>query len=148
MFQSLHPEFLLCCIFLEVYQNPGQYNPKKGSVKAWLAVKTKSRCIDRLRKSKPLLVHKLEQLDTIEAIEIERNVLKHIQKDLILEALKHLPKKQQLVIYGAYFEDKTQRELAKSLNKPLGTIKSSIRYGLQNLRKQKIIRNWMKTSGE
>lgn len=129
-------------IFLEVYENPTEYDAEKGSVKAWLAVKTRNRCIDRLRKKKPVLVRKLEQIDTKEALRTEMQVLQQLEKKVIIDALEQLPKKQREVIYGAYFEEKTQSELAKSLNRPLGTIKSSVRYGLNNLRKYKKLKQW------
>ncbi|SES68938.1 RNA polymerase sigma-70 factor, ECF subfamily [Oceanobacillus limi] len=135
-------------IFLDIYKKPLQYKAQRGSVKAWLAVKTKSRCIDRLRKRKPVLQNKLEQLFTVDEVETEMHVLTQIESSILLDALKQLPKKQQEVIYGVYFEGKTHAELAKTLNKPLGSIKSSIRYGLKNLRKQKSLLQWAKMDRE
>ncbi|HLR08819.1 MAG TPA: sigma-70 family RNA polymerase sigma factor [Bacillota bacterium] len=135
-------------IFLDIYQHPKRYDPQKGSVKAWLAVKTRSRSIDRLRKRKPVLIHKLELLETEDAVRTEWHVLNKIEKEILLEALRHIPEKQRKIIYGVYFENKTQRELAETLDQPLGTIKSSIRYGLRNMRKQKSLLNWAKSGGE
>ena len=131
-------------IFLEVYEKPQQYKPHKGSIKAWLAVKTRSRCIDRLRKKQPVLIYKLEQLDTVDAIKTEQSVLNQIEKETILRALEQIPTNQREVIYLAYFEDKTQIEMAERLDRPLGTVKSLVRYGLKNLRKQKDLLNWIK----
>ncbi|GGA73187.1 RNA polymerase sigma factor [Ornithinibacillus halotolerans] len=135
-------------VFIEVYQKPNQYNAHRGSVKAWLAVKTRSRCIDRLRKNEPILVNKLEKLDTEQAVLLEKHVLMDIEKEIIFNALNKLPNKQKELIIGAYFEGKTQRELAETYNKPLGTIKSSIRYGLRALRKQKSLLQWAKADRE
>lgn len=131
-------------VFLEVYEKPRQYKPHRGSIKAWLAVKTRSRCIDRLRKKQPILVQKLEQLDSAETIKTEQSVLKQIEKETILRALEKIPAKQREVIYLAYFENNTQVELSERLDRPLGTVKSLARYGLKNLRKQKSLLNWMK----
>ena len=131
-------------IFLEIYQKPTNYRPDRGSVKAWIAVMTRNRCIDRLRKKKPILVNKLELLETKEAVKTELSVLMRLEQELIIEALKEIPQKQREVIYGAYFEGKTQVELAKTLNRPLGTIKSLVRYGLKNMQKNKRLLNWIK----
>src|SRR5690625_2925675 len=131
-------------VFIEVYENPHAYQPSRGSVRAWLAVKTKSRSIDRLRQKRPILVHKLEQLDTADSVRTELSVLLQIEREILFEALQQTPEKQREVIYGAYFEGKTQTELAQSLNRPLGTIKSLVRYGLRNMRKQKALLNWIK----
>ncbi|MFS0671887.1 RNA polymerase sigma factor [Ornithinibacillus sp. 179-J 7C1 HS] len=135
-------------VFIEVFQKPLQYRPDRGSVKAWLAVKTRSRCIDRLRKHQPVLLNKLEKLDTEQSIKLEMYVLMEIEREILESALNQLPQKQRDLIYGAYFEGKSQRELANMYDKPLGTIKSSIRYGLQNLRKQKTLLHWARTDKE
>ena len=131
-------------IFMEIYEKSNSYHQQKGSVKAWLAVITRHRCIDKLRKKKPVLVNKLEFLNTKDAVRTELAVLLKIEQELILDALKEIPPKQREVIYGAYFEGKTQVELSKSLNRPLGTIKSLVRYGLKNMQRNKRLLNWMK----
>lgn len=131
-------------IFLDIFEKPLQYKSDRGSIKAWLAVKTRNRSIDRLRKKKPVLVNKLELLDTIDTVKTEMSVLLQIEKELIIEALQQIPEKQREVIYGVYFEGMTQMELANSLNRPLGTIKSLVRYGLRNMGKQKALLNWIK----
>jgi|SRR5690625_1908726 len=131
-------------IFLEIFEKPTDYNPNKGSVKAWLAVITRNRCIDRLRKKKPILVNKLELLETKDTVKTELSVLLRIEHELIMEAMKEIPPKQREVIYGAYFEGKTQMELSKTLNRPLGTVKSLVRYGLRNMQRNKRLLNWMK----
>lgn len=137
-------------VFLEVFQKPNQYNPKKASVKAWLAVKTKSRAIDYLRKKKPLLMDRFEAIIMSHEKDYPAEVvaLSKIEKEIVFEALQHLPKDQRRVIHGAYFEEKTQREMAEDMDRPLGTVKSLVRYGLNNLRKQKMLLNWIDhTSG-
>lgn len=131
-------------IFLNIFKQPKQYDEKRGSIKAWLAVQARSRSIDRLRKKQPILIQKLELLDTKDTVETELSVLLQIEKEILMAALEQIPEKQREVIYGAYFKGKTQAELAQSLDRPLGTIKSLVRYGLQNMRKQKELINWMK----
>lgn len=132
-------------IFLDVFQNADQYSPKRGSVEAWLAIKTKSRAIDHLRKKKPLLIDRFEAIlmsyEKDQPAEVA--ALSKMEHEIILAALNHIPKAQREVIYGAYFEGKTQKELAEKFKRPLGTIKSLVRYGLNHLRKQKILLQWM-----
>src|SRR5690625_2286736 len=132
-------------IFLDIYEKPQQYNPKRGSIKAWLAVKTRNLCIDYLRKKKPLLVQKLELMNIQDDLFTEVAVLLNIEKELIVDALKDIPEKQREAIYEAYFKGKSQVQLAKKLNRPLGTVKSLIRYGLRNLQKHKQLIDWLKT---
>ncbi|WP_163971439.1 RNA polymerase sigma factor [Oceanobacillus halotolerans] len=134
-------------VFLEVFQKYHQYNSRKGSVKAWLAVKTRSRSLDRLRKKKPLLIHKLERIVVQEEIGAEVQFLSQLERKVLMEALSHIPNDQREAIYNAYFKERTQKEIAQIMDKPLGTVKSLIRYGIQNLRKQKSILQWVESNG-
>jgi RNA polymerase sigma factor (sigma-70 family) len=148
-FSILHdqPEAEDVChdVFLEILQKANQYSQKKGSVEAWIAVKTKSRSIDRLRKNKLLLVNRLEQLidkkGRVKGADLQ--FLRLFEKNLVLDALKYLPVEQREAIIRSYFRGETHREIAKTMQKPLGTVKSLIRYGLNNLRKQKTLKDWL-----
>ncbi|PWA04996.1 RNA polymerase [Pueribacillus theae] len=134
-------------VFVEVFQKAGEYDSAKGSVQAWLAVKTKSRSLDYLKKKKPILKEKIGDLLSHVKEEVnhtEYNVMEKLEKEVVHQALALIPKDQRDVLYGAYFEERTQRELAQVMHRPLGTIKSAIRYGLNNLRKQKALLNWVK----
>lgn len=134
-------------VFLEVLQKTSQYQPARGSVKAWLAVKTKSRALDRLRKKKPFLLDKWEKGMGKDEDGADLKVLKELEKDVLLNALNNIPTQQREAIYRSYFQEETHQEIAMTMQKPLGSVKSLIRYGLQNLRKQKSIINWAKSSG-
>nr|WP_309099662.1 sigma-70 family RNA polymerase sigma factor [Fredinandcohnia onubensis] len=134
-------------VFLEVFQKPKQYNPSKGSVKAWLAVKTKSRSLDRLRKKRPVLMNRLESILTKNEKGADLHFLSELQNNIIIDALDHLPNEQREALIRSYFQGETHKEIANSMEKPLGSVKSLIRYGIQNLRKQKLLLHWMESSG-
>ncbi|KAF0996052.1 sigma-70 family RNA polymerase sigma factor [Geobacillus sp. TFV-3] len=129
-------------VFLEILQKPHQFDPKRGSVQAFLAVKTKSRSLDRLRKKRDLLVSRLEEASLKEK-GAEFHFLRQLEQRVIIDALTHLPEEQRQAIIHFYFHGETQREIAAAMNKPLGSVKSLIRYGLRNLRKQKELFRWM-----
>lgn len=134
-------------VFLEVYQKANQYQSSKGSVKAWLAVKTKSRAMDRLRKKKPILKNKMEELLMKKELGAELQFLTLLDKNTVMEAMKHIPKEQREAVFRSYFQDETHKEIAYTMNRPLGSVKSLIRYGLRNLRKQKSILKQVDSSG-
>ncbi|MDQ0233447.1 RNA polymerase sigma factor [Metabacillus malikii] len=134
-------------LFLEVYQNSSQYDPSKGSVKAWLAVKAKSRSLDRLRKKKPLLHNRLQELLKEEESGADIAFLSQIEHHILKDALLSIPIQQREAIIRSYFRNETHKEISTKMNKPLGTIKSLIRYGLTNMRKQKTLLNWVDSSG-
>lgn len=133
-------------VFLEVLINPSAYKEEKGSVEAFLAVKAKSRALDFVRKKRPVLQPEFDD-EIATTASVEHFIVNRMERSVVRRALKDLPQTQQDAIYGAYYEEKTQRELAMTLNRPLGSVKSSIRYGLQKLRKHDLILQWMRPEG-
>jgi RNA polymerase sigma-70 factor (ECF subfamily) len=55
------------------------------------------------------------------------------QRRAIADALGSLPSAQRQVIELAYFRGLSHQEIAVQLNRPLGTIKTRVRLGLQKL---------------
>ncbi|MGN8681905.1 RNA polymerase sigma factor [Gracilibacillus sp. HCP3S3_G5_1] len=134
-------------VLIEIYQKCDQYQASRGSVKAWVAVKTKSRAIDRLRKKPEVLVDKLEHIITNASPAADQFVIERMEKDILQTALLQLPFSQRQAIYHMYYEQFSQKEIALRTNRPLGSVKSSIRYGLQNLKKQKSLLRWISPGG-
>ena len=52
----------------------------------------------------------------------------------IAEAVATLPQEQREVFILKAYEDMTYPEIARALNRPVGTVKSQMRYALQKLR--------------
>lgn len=131
-------------VFLEVYQKPDSYDPERGSVEAWLTVKTRSRCLDHLRKKRPICIDDWDNLTGEKELAPSAEVLamKRAEQKAIHDAMRHIPLEQQQVLYHTYFKERTHRTLSEEMQRPLGTIKSRIRYGLQNLKKQLTLHGW------
>lgn len=133
-------------VLLEAIRKADKYDETKGSVDAWLAIMTRSRCLDRLRKRKKLAAAELPERERLPelraALTAEEEAIGRIQQGVIREELTKLPEAQRNAIAAAYFGDKTQSQIAREWKVPLGTVKSWIRYGLGNLRKQLTKKGW------
>lgn len=123
-------------LFLEFYLKAHTYNPERGSVKAWIAVKARSRSIDFLRKNQCL-----NQYEELKQQHVQTNVspqevfIEQEERKRMMNHLWRLPAQQRNVIVDNYFHELSHSQIAAKMNKPLGTVKSMIRYGIQNLRK-------------
>ena len=84
-------------VFLEVIQHPEQYDPQRGSIKAWLGVKTRSRAIDRLRKQKIQGANKIvEPVDVNNTADpTAETVLSKFKIESLHESLRHLSEPQR-----------------------------------------------------
>lgn len=128
-------------LFLEVMNKAGQYDPARGSVEAWLAVRARSRAMDRLRKKQREtetdwidgLITEASWATEPEAVEV--SVFRRLEAEKLKRALLRIPAPQRMAVYGCYVEELSHSEMARMMNRPLGTIKSLIRYGLRNIRR-------------
>jgi RNA polymerase sigma-70 factor (sigma-E family) len=57
-------------------------------------------------------------------------------KEQLFESLRRLPSRQQAAIVLRYYEDLPEREIAKVLDCPVGTVKSSLARGLRAMKIQ------------
>lgn len=136
-------------VFLEALRRGHRYEAAKGSVQAWLAVMTRSRGLDRLRRRGRWTVtdkaeEALERLAPVAAtVSPEERALGALERRVVREAIQELPALQRRAVLSAYYGDKSQREMAEAWQVPLGTVKSWVRYGLGNLRKGLARRGWI-----
>lgn len=138
-------------VFLEILHKFEQYDARRGSLEAWLAVRTKSRCLDRIRRGRKFRLQtwdeEFEQINGTRSPSLEETVMLRLQRESLRQALKRIPGGQREVLYGFYYGGRTHKQLAEQLKRPIGTVKSMVRYGLNNLRKQFDWRGWMELPG-
>ncbi|GGF86175.1 RNA polymerase sigma factor [Paenibacillus aceti] len=132
-------------VFLEVLRRGKQYDACRGSIKAWLAVMTRSRCLDRLRRSQRIQYVEEDQLDPAEESQ-EEIVISRLEREALRAAVYTLPDAQKKAIIGSYYAYQTQRQMSEAWNVPIGTVKSWVRYGISNLRKQLERQGWAGTA--
>lgn len=134
-------EDLLQDAFFSVWQHADSYAAHNGEVRSWLISIVHHRAIDHLRKLQrraSLLQVPLEQVDLTEhaaAEDVWDEVWQSVQRDLVREALVHLPSEQRLVIELAYFQGWTHSQIAQGCQLPLGTVKARMRLGLLHLKR-------------
>lgn len=113
------------------------YDPARGSLSNYLVMMTRSRSLDKLRSrsSRSKFLERWRQTTTqafsrsaFEQVDLW-DTSQHVQ-----EALAQLPEQQRKILEMAYYQDLSQSEIAKTLNIPLGTVKTSARQALKKLR--------------
>ena len=114
-------------VFMQAWSKAADYDPQRGSVRAWLALRTRSRCLDRLksarvRRSAPLDPELLERRPAGPAGDPE---LAAVRKR-VREAVAELPEGHRAVLVAAYFEGMTCSEIAAAQGLALGTVKSRL----------------------
>ena len=114
--------------FLRIWRNAARYDPSRGAPMAWMSVIARNSALDLADRRRPLGT--LEAADTLEfaVAAVEPPDAK------LGQCLKKLPADQARAIVTMYTYGLSHSELAERLTVPLGTAKSWIRRGTQNLK--------------
>ena len=122
-------------VFVEAWRRAADYDENRGSVKAWLLLRTRSRAID-WRKSAGVsrtvatgdgdFLAALAEPHSADSEAPDRVRLQHL--------LSALSSEQQEVLFLGYFEGLSSSEIATRIGIPIGTVKSRVAAALSALR--------------
>ena len=118
-----------------VWRRAETYDSRQSAASTWIFTIARNKRIDRLRRENRPLPDMTDPAVMPESIETgEIQVARMQQEKKIRHALKNLPEEQAKMIFSAYYEEKSHREIAEESGVALGTVKSRIRLALNRLR--------------
>jgi len=127
-------EDLLHDVFVEVWQQAGDYDPSRGSVKSWLFLRMRSRAIDRLRLASSKNVELGEKVLATATRDVAEDPALAPDRAQVRTTLDVLPPDQRTAIELAYFGGLSGAQIAAQLGVPLGTVKTRLALGMSKLR--------------
>jgi len=120
-----------------VWRRAETFDPAQAGASTWIFTIARNKRIDRLRRDGRPLPDMTDPAIMPEQPEMgDQAVSRREDEDKIKAALKKLPEEQAKMIFAAYYEEKSHREIAEDSGLPLGTVKSRIRLALSRLRRQ------------
>jgi len=125
-------EDVLQDVFLQLWRKPDAFDASRGSLAAWLAVITRHRSIDRLRQRRPET--DIEECVITSGPDLRDETERTLVVEKIRGALAEMNPDQRTALEMAFFQGLTHSEIAEKTGEPLGTVKTRIRSGLQQLR--------------
>ena len=130
-------EDLLHDVFIEVWQKAADYDAARGSVRAWLFLRMRSRALDRRKSAAFARVDSLDaKVGSVERGQASpgEDPLCGPDRTRVRLALDTLRDEQRLVLQLGYFEGLSSTEIANQLQIPVGTVKSRVAAALDRLR--------------
>jgi RNA polymerase sigma factor (sigma-70 family) len=120
-------------VFVSAWRAHGTFDPQKGRLAAWLTGIAKNRIIDNIRSEQR---HSSRRSDApVVDLTAESEIDRTADKMLVAQVLTSLPDRQRQMVKLAYLDGFTHTEIADKTNRPLGTVKSDIRRGLDRIRR-------------
>jgi RNA polymerase sigma-70 factor (ECF subfamily) len=126
-------EELLHDVFLEAWHHARDFDPARGSVRAWLVTRTRSRAFDR-RTARARHGRLVEDAAREQRAHTESDAALPLDAARVRQEVSHLPAELVTVLEMAYFEGLSFSEIGQALEIPLGTVKSRMARALSLLR--------------
>ena len=127
--------------YINIWRIAGDYKSTLSPPMAWMALVVRSRGLDFLRRRTSERADRMQELDDVISDTVagdSPNPMDTAQASEQAKALHNclslLDNKQREVVSLAYMRDMSHNELAEQLKLPLGTVKTWIRRGLEQLR--------------
>jgi RNA polymerase sigma-70 factor (ECF subfamily) len=124
-------------VFIRIWQQAGQFDRFKGRALSWMVAIARNRAIDMQRAARPTVLIDAAELAGAEQLQVAGPAdsaefgAAHAALRRCLELLSGT---QRQCLLLAYQSGLTQDRIAALIGQPLGTVKSWVRRGLQNLR--------------
>lgn len=136
-----HAEDVLQEAFMNIWRIAGDYRASLSPPMAWMGVIVRSRALDFLRRRASERADTTQELDEFLSDSLAGNAANPMDTAqaselawALHECLRKLDAKHREVVSLAYLRDLSHGELAEQLKLPLGTVKTWIRRGLEQLR--------------
>lgn len=123
-------------VFLALWEHPERFESERATLRTYLLVQTRGRCLDAARSSsrRQQREERSVRLTPTSDADLELELWDLTVGDQVRTALQTLSRDERRAIELAYFGGRSYREVARVLGEPEGTIKGRIRAGLLKLR--------------
>jgi RNA polymerase sigma-70 factor (ECF subfamily) len=122
-------------VFIKIWNNIDKYDAQKGRIYTWMINIARNAAIDKLRSKGEIMKSKIQTGEDI-VDNIARSMKTEQATDTIglREMVAGLKPEYQTIVNLAYFKGFTLEEIGKTLNIPLGTVKTRMRAAIKTLR--------------
>ncbi len=124
-------------VFLEIYKAAAQFDPAKGSTKAWIVQYAYHRSINRRQHLTTRKFYTTTEISEINEWTLSRDIgclASHETAQLVKQALTTLNSAQRRVLEMAYFEGLTMKDIAETTGDSVGNVRHHYYRGLKKLR--------------
>lgn len=134
--QAADADDVLSEVLWDLWTNPDKFDPLRANLKAYLVLRMRSRCLDRLRsrQSAGRAVREQATEPVSDAGTVDEVLLGAERRAVVREALASLGEPEKSLIELAFYDGYSHSEIAEKTGSPLGTVKSRIRSGMIRLR--------------
>jgi len=122
-------------VFVKIWNNISGFNAEKGRIYTWMINIARNAAIDKLRSKGEIMKSKIHTGEDV-VYNVQKGLKTEQQTDTIglREMVGALKPEYNAIVQLAYFKGYTLDEISKTLDIPLGTVKTRMRHAIQLLR--------------
>lgn len=121
-------------VFLESWRKAGTFDDQRGTVRTWLLLRMRSRCVDRKRSAAVARSESIEKAPDTSDHKTTNEIAQAPDRRRARAALTTLSDDQRKVVELSFFAGLSYSEIATEVGVPLGTVKSRMRLAVASLR--------------
>lgn len=103
-------------VFIELWEHPEKFDSKRGSLKSWLCMVTRSRAIDCYRALTRRITVPLEGTEMAAKMGVQDALLMEETRRELIAAVNALADLEKDILIRRYYHDQTPREIAMALD--------------------------------
>jgi len=124
-------------VFVKIWHNIPQYNPEKGRIYTWMINIARNAAIDKLRSKGEIMKNKIQTgEDVVNNVQSGMKTEQSTDTIGLKKIVSELKPEYQTIVNLAYFKGYTLDEISKTLEIPLGTVKTRMRSAINLLRQK------------
>lgn len=123
--------------FVKIWHNIGQYDASKGRIYTWMLNICRNTAIDKLRSKGEIMKGKIHPgEDVVDNLANTQKTEQQTDTIGLRSMVAELRPEYHAIVDLAYYKGYTLDEISKTLDVPLGTVKTRMRAAMQQLRKK------------
>ncbi len=120
--------------FIFLWEHPGKFDPKRGSLKSFLCIVTRSRAIDRYRELTRRQTVPLEETVLADQFGMQEMLIQEDTRRELLAAVQALGEPGREILVRRYYFDQKPREIALALDMTVKQVDNSLYRSKRQLR--------------
>jgi len=120
--------------FVFLWEHPGKFDPRRGSLKSLLCIVARSRAIDRYRELTRRSTVPLEETVLADSFGMQEQLLQEETRKELLAAMKDLGEPAREILVRRYYYDQKPRQIALALGLTVKQVDNSLYRSKRQLR--------------
>lgn len=129
-------------VFVRLWRTAGRYDSSRAALSTWVVLLTRRYLVDRLRRIRARVKANVSLEEKWAPEDGSERAFIGIEKDErfteLMKKMERLPELQRTVLTRAYLGGQTLRQIGEELDRPIGTIKSTLSRAVARLREMSV----------